>query len=120
MRVKLTPTFTSGKMKMMFHTIVDTAANLQKYLEKPAERKEVLEIKDIMARFTTDIIASVAFGLELNSLENPNSEFREMGRRIFEVSTWESIKVGLCFALPEIASIFKVKGFSFTSNILHT
>lgn len=38
-----------------------------------------IDIKDILARYTTDVIASCAFGVEANSLKDPNSEFRESG-----------------------------------------
>ena len=37
-------------------------------------------------RFTTDVISTCAFGLHSNSLENPESDFRKMGRKIFKTS----------------------------------
>ena len=81
LRTKLTPTFTSGKMKMMFGTIVDVANKFILTLEKEIKNVDNYEIKEILVRFTTDIIGSCAFGLECNSLENPTVEFREMGRK---------------------------------------
>jgi len=38
------------------------------------------------AQFTTDIIGCCAFGLDLNSLSNPDSEFRRAGRGLFAPS----------------------------------
>ncbi|KAL0268095.1 UNVERIFIED_CONTAM: hypothetical protein PYX00_010167 [Menopon gallinae] len=38
----------------------------------------------MLARFTTDVISSCAFGIETKSLDNPDSEFRKYGKRIFE------------------------------------
>lgn len=80
LRHKLTPTFTSGKLKMMFATIDEVSMRL---LKKLNESEDFVEIKDILARFTTDVIGSVAFGLECNSLENPASEFYKIGTKLF-------------------------------------
>lgn len=86
LRMKLTPTFTSGKMKMMFGTVVDVAEKLVKTLgaESSANLNHVIEIKDIAARFTTDVIGSCAFGLDCSSLEDAKSEFRSKGKKLFD------------------------------------
>ncbi|KRT79453.1 cytochrome P450, partial [Oryctes borbonicus] len=42
--------------------------------------KEGIEMKDYMARLTTDIIGSIAFGIECNCIENPNAEFKSCAR----------------------------------------
>lgn len=51
LRHKLTPTFTSGKMKMMFGTLLDCTKGLHKVLEK-TNGKEV-DIKDILGKFSS-------------------------------------------------------------------
>jgi cytochrome P450 family 6 len=84
LRVKLTPTFTSGKMKMMFGTLAECGKELQLCLEPLASKGETIEVKDVLARYSTDIIASCAFGIQCNSLKNPDAEFRNWGRKIFE------------------------------------
>jgi cytochrome P450 family 6 len=86
LRIKLTPTFTSGKMKMMFQTLVDCGQELGICLEEMANNGDVIEIKDFLARFTTDIISSCAFGIQCNCLKNKDAEFRQWGRKIFEPS----------------------------------
>lgn len=86
LRSKLSPTFTSGKMKIMFPMILTVADELTKTLNVLANKvtDEGFEIKEILARFTTDIIGTCAFGLECNSLKDENSDFRNYGRKIFE------------------------------------
>ncbi|KAJ9577525.1 hypothetical protein L9F63_005898 [Diploptera punctata] len=108
LRTKLTPTFTSGKIKMMFPTVVETGNELKEHLKKPAERNEVIEVKDILARYSTDIISSVAFGIQCNSLKNPNSEFRKWGRKIFEPTIRARIVNTLTFIAPLLPKIIKL------------
>ena len=83
LRHKLSPTFTSGKLKMMFGTIAEVADRLLVVIDKQIETTGQLEVKDTLARFTTDVIGTVAFGIDCNSLEDKDSQFYEMGTRIF-------------------------------------
>ncbi|CAO1422642.1 unnamed protein product [Diamesa serratosioi] len=83
LRNKLTPTFTSGKLKMMFQTVLDVADKLIETLEKESSATGQLEVKDLMSRFTTDVIGSVAFGIECNSLNDKTAKFYEMGTKSF-------------------------------------
>ncbi|KAJ9577523.1 hypothetical protein L9F63_005896, partial [Diploptera punctata] len=110
LRVKLTPTFTSGKMRMMFPTLVETGKELKEYLKKPAGHKEVIEIKDILARYSTDIIASCAFGIECNCLKNPDAEFRNWGRRIFQTNLKNRILRIIALTFPKLTDYIRVGG----------
>uniref|UniRef100_A0A182MMT4 Cytochrome P450 n=1 Tax=Anopheles culicifacies TaxID=139723 RepID=A0A182MMT4_9DIPT len=85
LRQKLTPTFTSGRMKQMFGTIQQVAEEFLRYMNDNCHRE--MEIKDVLARFTTDVIGTCAFGIECNSLKNPDSEFRKYGNKVFEQDT---------------------------------
>uniref|UniRef100_A0A1Q3FSX7 Putative cytochrome p450 n=1 Tax=Culex tarsalis TaxID=7177 RepID=A0A1Q3FSX7_CULTA len=103
LRAKLTPTFTSGKMKMMFPIVADVAAELKKCLVTEMGDGGDVELKDVLARYTTDVIGKCAFGLDCNSLENPNAEFREMGRKIFTTSPFAIIKLFLVQQIKPLA-----------------
>lgn len=102
MRQKLTPTFTSGKMKIMFDTVLSVSDLMIKKLQQ-TENLEKVEMKETLAEFTTDVIGNVAFGLEMNSIANPDALFRKMGRKIFKQDTNLQLKVFLMTSFQKLA-----------------
>lgn len=92
-RNKISPTFTSGKIKLMFNIVWETSHEMVKYVRKESDKQSDLEMKEILARFTTDVIGSIAFGLDLNSMENPNSKFREIGKKAVTIKGIGQLKV---------------------------
>lgn len=76
LRKKLTPVFTSGKLKGMFSYIHNIGSELVKVIEQLAEKQEAIEIRLIAARYVADCLASIAFGLEgVSTLNDSNHEF---------------------------------------------
>ncbi|KAL0110980.1 hypothetical protein PUN28_012779 [Cardiocondyla obscurior] len=71
----------------MFSLISECADNLVQYMEKLADKQEPVECRELTAKYTTDVIGSCAFGIEMNALSNEDSEFRKMGRKAF-TPTW--------------------------------
>jgi len=59
-------------------------------MEEIASKNEPVECRELMAKYTTDVIGSCAFGIEMNALSNEDSEFRKMGRKVFTL-TWRDI-----------------------------
>nr|XP_046472608.1 cytochrome P450 6A1-like isoform X1 [Neodiprion pinetum] len=86
LRPKLSPLFTTGKMKHMFALILECADYFEKYIHILAEKGEPIDCREITAKFTTDVIGSSAFGLQMNAIGDEDSEFRKMGRKVFEIS----------------------------------
>ncbi|KAJ8913635.1 hypothetical protein NQ315_007352 [Exocentrus adspersus] len=104
LRTKLSPTFTSGKMKSMFSTLADCGAVLEKYIAASIDNDEGNDIKEIVAKFSTDVIGSCAFGLKFNSFTDPDSPFRVHGKKIFDRrSKIQIAKFVLSNAFPNFA-----------------
>lgn len=82
LRTKLSPVFTSGKLKGSFESLMGCGKTLQKFMVAASDRRDVVEVREIAARFNTDVIASVAFGLDINCMEEPDVPFRAMGRKV--------------------------------------
>ncbi|XP_037952805.1 probable cytochrome P450 6a23 [Teleopsis dalmanni] len=84
MRAKLTPAFTSGKIKFMLTSVVDIANQLVNVLEETLSSTNMddgVHCDDLMLRYTTDVTGSVAFGLNCNSLKNPESKLTEITKK---------------------------------------
>lgn len=86
LRTKLSPVFTSGKLKEMFPLILECSEQLERYLEKLEEKGEPIECREVAAKFTTDVIGSCAFGINMNALSNEESQFRRIGKMVFSTS----------------------------------
>ena len=82
LRGKLSPTFTSGKLKAMFSTIVDCGEPFEKYMGEKASNGEVVEMREVLAQYMTNVIASVAFGIDIDCIGKPNEDFRRIGRMV--------------------------------------
>ncbi|XP_046751461.1 probable cytochrome P450 6a13 [Diprion similis] len=108
LRVKFSPTFTSGKIKHMFTIVKEISDNLDKRLTYEAKQNDLVEIKDLMARFSTDVIATVAFGIDCNSLEDPDAEFRAWGRKFLEPNPLKNALMALC---PSVLQTLKIPFF---------
>ncbi|KAF2883647.1 hypothetical protein ILUMI_22519 [Ignelater luminosus] len=100
--MKLTPTFTTGKMKMMFNILLGCSQQMSEVVHDTYNKNEEINIKDMLARFTTDVISSCAFGLESNSCKNPDEEFRKYGKTVLDFSTYEVLRNSISTVLPDL------------------
>ena len=67
-----------------------------------------VEVKETMARFTTDIIASCAFGINSNSLKDPDSEFGRQIGNILDFSVQKGLVMLMAFFAPYLNIIFRL------------
>ncbi|GJQ82010.1 Cyp6a9 [Trypoxylus dichotomus] len=110
LRVKLTPTFTSGKMKLMLPIVIKLSEELIQTLRNECGNSPI-DAKDISARFTTDVIGNCAFGIDCNSLKDPNTEFRVKGKRLFSLKPIEMITNVFSFLFPNAMKLFGARLF---------
>ncbi|KAL7026340.1 hypothetical protein ACKWTF_013873 [Chironomus riparius] len=80
---------------------------------------ENVEIKTVLADFMTDVIGNVAFGLEMNAIEDPDSKFRQTTKKVFLaqnffakvllLTTFRNIarKLGLKLLTTDITDFFR-------------
>jgi cytochrome P450 family 6 len=68
-----------------------------------------VEVKETMARFTTDIIASCAFGINSNSLKDPEAEFGLYLRKVFHFTVNKGLAILTAIFAPNLKSLFRLK-----------
>lgn len=110
LRLELTPTFTSGKLRGMFPTIRDCGKVLIQFLENQINKsKDDFDFSDLLACFTTNVISSVAFGIENDCINNKECNFRKKGKEIFEPTSLKGLKHALGFCSPNVYKFLKFK-----------
>ncbi|KAF5306332.1 hypothetical protein FQA39_LY09030 [Lamprigera yunnana] len=111
LRSTLSPSFTSSKMKAMFVLMKECSKQFSNYFLKQEDHRIEVELKDAFARFGTDVIATTAFGVTCNSLEQPKNEFYMMAKRLNTFSGLKGLVFLLNFLAPNIAKYIKIPVF---------
>ncbi|KAH8252934.1 hypothetical protein KR032_002755, partial [Drosophila birchii] len=103
LRNKLSSTFTSGKMKFMFPTVVSVANEFISVMHEKVNQNPVLDIRDLVARFTVDVIGTCAFGINCNSLRDEKAEFLNIGKRALVEKRHGPLLLGFMRSYPNLS-----------------
>ncbi|OXU21748.1 hypothetical protein TSAR_009499 [Trichomalopsis sarcophagae] len=117
LRAKLTPTFTSSKLKQMCPLLLEIGNNLTRVCDQIIKKDDIVEFKDLIGRYTTDSISSIAFGVDCQSLDNGYSEFQKHGSMAFDLPP---SKNALAVFAPIILDIFRIPLFNNTMTQFFT
>ncbi|XP_062552199.1 cytochrome P450 9e2-like [Armigeres subalbatus] len=106
MRAILSPAFTGSKMRAMFELIVE-CGGMVSILKKQSEESGSVdyEMKDCFSRMANDIIATCAFGLQVESLSSRENEFFSMGKNMMNFN--------------RLIVLFRVLGFRFFPGLMN-
>lgn len=117
MRATLSPSFTSSKMRGMFRLFEECTEQFIEHLKEKDSSRIDIELKDVLTRFSNDVIASAAFGLSCNSLKCPENEFYLMGKDLTKLSgVWKNISFLIVTLFPRVAKFLGVRFFSPKAN----
>ncbi|XP_076127632.1 thromboxane-A synthase isoform X2 [Alosa pseudoharengus] len=87
----LTPSFSAAKMKEMVPLIKTCTETLLTNLEGHAESGQTFDIHKCFGCFTMDVIGSVAFGMQVDSQNDPNDPFVHHAQKFFSFSFFRPI-----------------------------
>lgn len=109
MRRMLSPAFTTGRLKEMFGTIVKCADSLHEHLDGFAESDRTIEIAEVLACFTNNVIASVSFGIDIDCIKNPRSDFRKYAGRVFESNATNGFRGIVSLASRTLTKVLQLR-----------
>ena len=87
----------------MFEIIDNIGDKLVSVIEKKSKSSREIEVHEVLARFMTDNISNVAFGMDSNSLEDENSMFRKRGKEITDLDALGLLKFFFTSSFPELS-----------------
>lgn len=109
LRNKLSVTFTSGRMKMMYPIIEQHSKGFVNLVGNLSSGSDGIDIKNVCTRFTADVIGSCGFGIECHAMRDENSEMVRMGEFFDIKDTWTKINFFFVNVFVETAKKFKLK-----------
>ncbi|XP_026810290.1 probable cytochrome P450 6a13 [Rhopalosiphum maidis] len=112
MRHKLTPAFTPGKLNLMYDQIRECSRILTKNIDKYlAENNNEIEIRDMISKYSTDIIGTCFFGFNLNAISDDESPLRKYGKSLNSPSL-KMLFGQLCLMItPTLFKLVRLKDF---------
>ncbi|XP_014481508.1 PREDICTED: cytochrome P450 6k1-like isoform X2 [Dinoponera quadriceps] len=113
LRSKLRPILSSGKLKMMFNLLLECSVNLDTYLDSTLDGKgKIIDVRELLGNVTTDMICSTAFGLNVNSVQNPECVLRKNGKAMFDYDIYRGFEMFQIFFYPNLSRLFSTNFFS--------
>ncbi|XP_075948053.1 cytochrome P450 3A40-like isoform X2 [Anarhichas minor] len=111
-RSVLSPTFTSGRLKEMFSIMKHHSANLTSSMKKKADKDEPLELKEFFGPYSMDVVASTAFSVDIDSLNNPSDPFVTNIKKMLKFDLLSPLFLIVAF-FPFMGPILEKMEFSF-------
>jgi len=111
-RNKLTPAFTSGKLKLLYGQIKECGDELMKNINKDLIINcNVIEISDVLENYSIDVIGTCAFGLKLNAISDNESTFHKYSKSLFTPSLTKLFGELCLMISPAFLKVVRVKDF---------
>lgn len=108
----LSPAFTGNKMRLMFELMDTSAKQYVEYFLKQNKNVVEHELKQSFTRFANDVIANCAFGVTVDSLNEPDNDFFANSKALTNVNGIRSTIVSMIVMfLPKLASFLRLTLF---------
>uniref|UniRef100_A0A182KH02 Cytochrome P450 n=1 Tax=Anopheles christyi TaxID=43041 RepID=A0A182KH02_9DIPT len=114
MRTVLSPAFTGSKMRLMFGLITSYCEGAVRTIrsEMGPDGTGELEMKELFRRFGNDIVATCAFGIEINSFRDRTNPFFTLGKELTNLEGVQGLKFLAFSSFPRIMRALRLRLFS--------
>ncbi|XP_023239202.1 cytochrome P450 3A5-like isoform X1 [Centruroides sculpturatus] len=109
LRTMMSPSFTSGKLRMMSKLMEECCQILIDNLKEAAMENREIDITQYASTFTMDAIARCAFGIKIDSRKDPSNPFVTAGRESVSPVPWRFIVANL---FPKLAKLIRLSFFN--------
>lgn len=101
-------------MRQMFEFVTlvgdQTARTIAKQIKEGGNN--AFEFKDLSRKFTVDVIATCAFGIEVNSFQNPSNDFHRIAGKVANFGAFSTtLKFMGYFTIPKVMKALEIKLF---------
>ncbi|XP_025104510.1 cytochrome P450 3A6-like [Pomacea canaliculata] len=119
LRHTMTPTFSTGKLKLMAPCIARCCENLSRALLRITEKQELVDVKRVFGAYTIDVIAGTAFGLETDMLTNENEAFVQCAMQMIRKQSSLGLRIAFFMLFPFIGRFLRFAGLTKSSSEDH-
>ncbi|XP_047276701.1 cytochrome P450 3A43 isoform X1 [Homo sapiens] len=118
-RTLLSPAFTSVKFKEMVPIISQCGDMLVRSLRQEAENSKSINLKDFFGAYTMDVITGTLFGVNLDSLNNPQDPFLKNMKKLLKLDFLDPFLL-LISLFPFLTPVFEALNIGlFPKDVTH-
>ncbi|ELU00337.1 hypothetical protein CAPTEDRAFT_229084 [Capitella teleta] len=116
LRNATTPAFSGGKLRKTTNDMNDCAKYLVNNLRKVAEEGDTFDVKKFCGSYSADIIARVAFGIDIDSQNNKDHPFVRHMTKTLDLNFFKNPFLLIAVFAPSLLPLARKLGFSFLSK----
>ncbi|KAK9511837.1 hypothetical protein O3M35_000421 [Rhynocoris fuscipes] len=106
-RHKISPAFTSGKLKNIFNGMLDCTDEMMKHIETKNVDKES-GLREALGLYTMDVIANTVFGIQIGD-KKAKDEFSKNSFEVFNITPLRFIDFLLLSHTPKFANLLGIQ-----------
>lgn len=107
-RAEITPAFTNNRIKALSVLMDEVCVRMTEYINNKEKHNESsLDTKELMSKYTTDVVSNCVFAIDAQSFAKEKPEIREMGRRIMDFNFSAQIVLLITTFLPSVKKFYK-------------
>jgi cytochrome P450 len=101
--------FCVKQIKVIFPLVEEVLGRFSDYVRKELDKNEPFDIREIAAKYTTDVVSSCIFNADAQSFTKEKPEIREMGRRLIGFADGSAqLKLMIIYFFPWIRKLYKL------------